>query len=382
MKNNEIKEKYYLNEIEMENKGIVCRLDLNVPRVNDHVSDDFRVASTIPTIQTILSKKPKYLLLTSHFGRPVNKEEKFSTKFLVPILEKYIGLPVRFLPEGIHENTLLELQNGSGIYLLENLRFHKEETDYEKDDLRENPLVKIYSQMGDVFICDAFGCLHRKHMSIYGPKDFNKPRGYGHLINKEINAINVLTNNKNKKILGIIGGNKIADKMPLINSLEKIDNTLIYVAGGLAKMWSDDLSNTNKTVMTDGYGNYNLVEDPVYIENISKTENNVYDIGPKSLDYLKYLCGCADIIFWNGSLGVIEHEEYKKGSIELVKTLQQMKEKTIIIGGGETASLFSQNVERNEYPHIYVSTGGGALLEYLQNKILHNKNLIGLEIYI
>ena len=291
-------------------------------------------------------------------------------------------MPVQFLPDGIHENTLQKLENGSGVYLLENLRFHKEETDYEKKDLRENPVVQMYSQMGDVFVCDAFGCLHRKHMSIYGPKDFGNPRCYGHLIRKEINAINILTNNEDngKRILGIIGGNKILDKMPIIDSLRKINNSFVYVAGGLAKQWDMSINYSNVVVMSDGYGNSDLLQEPIYVENNDNTNYNIYDIGKNSLDYLKYLIKKTDIIFWNGSLGVIEHEFYKKGSIELVRFLEEeCKDKTVIIGGGETASLFSKD---NNNSHIYVSTGGGALLEYLQNKILYGKNLVGLEIYI
>jgi len=382
--NNSVKEIYYLDQIEMENKGIICRLDLNVPKVGEVVTDDFRITSAIPTIQSILSKNPKYVVITSHFGRPKQREEKFSTKFMIPILEKYIGLPVHFLPDGIHENTLHTLEHGSGIYLLENVRFHKEETDYEKDDLRENAIVQMYSQMGDVFICDAFGCLHRKHMSIYGPKDFGKPHGYGHLIKKEVNAINILTNNedKSKVILGIIGGNKIADKMPIIDSLRKINNSFVYVAGGLAKQWDKSIKYPNVSVMWDGYGNVDLSQEPVYVLNNGKTNYNIYDISENGLNLIKDLINKSDILFWNGSLGVIEHDHYKKGSLELVKFLEEeCKDKTVIIGGGETASLFSKD-DNNNNSHIYVSTGGGALLEYLQNKILYGKNLVGLEIYI
>ena len=389
--NNIVKEKYYIDQIEMENKGVVCRLDLNVPRVNEQVTDDFRITSAIPTIQTILSKNPKYIVITSHFGRPKEREEKYSTRFMIPILEKYLGLPVQFLSDGIHENTLSKLENGSGVYLLENLRFHKEETDYEKNDLRENHVIQMYSRMGDVFICDAFGCLHRKHMSIYGPKDFGKPRGYGHLIRKEINAIDILINNQDnhKYILGIVGGNKIADKMPIIDLLRKINNTFVYIGGGLAQQVGESIHNspehTNIHAMSEGYGNVDLLQEPVYINLCKydeKTNYHVYDISKKELNLLKEFIKNMHIIFWNGSLGVIEHEHYKKGSLELVKYLEEeCKHKTVIIGGGETASLFSKD-ENNKNPHIYVSTGGGALLEYLQNKILYGKNLIGLEIYI
>jgi phosphoglycerate kinase len=134
--------------------------------------------------------------------------------------------------------------------------------------------------------------------------------------------------------------------------------------------------------MTDGYGAANLESDPEYIEyinNDTETNTNVYDIGDNSMQWLQYHIKNADIVFWNGSLGVIEHAFYKNGSVKLFEFLYEQKNKTIIIGGGETASLI-QN--KDEHSHIYVSTGGGALLEYLQNKILFNKTIVGLEIFV
>jgi phosphoglycerate kinase len=208
-------------------------------------------------------------------------------------------------------------------------------------------------------------------------KYFGKPYGYGNLIKKELNAINSLVNSPDKKVLGIIGGNKIKDKLPIIDFLKKIPNSKIYIAGGLAKQYN--ITSANEFVMCDGYGSYDLETKPEYINYISHTKLNVYDIGNDSLEWLKYYIQTSDIIFWNGSLGIIEHEDYKKGSLELLNFLFEQKNKTIIIGGGETASLIN---DKTNLGNIYVSTGGGALLEYLQNKILHNKTLVGLEIYI
>jgi phosphoglycerate kinase len=208
-------------------------------------------------------------------------------------------------------------------------------------------------------------------------KYFGKPYGYGHLIKKELEAINSLINSPNKKVLGIIGGNKIQDKFPIIDSLKKIPNSHIFIAGGLAKQYNSNCA--NEFVMYDGYGSYSLETEPEYIASIADSTLNVYDIGKNSLEWLKQYIKSSDIIFWNGSLGVIEHEEYKKGSLELLKFLFEQKDKTIIIGGGETASLIK---DKGSSGNVYVSTGGGALLEYIQNKILHNSNLVGLEIYL
>jgi len=258
------------------------------------------------------------------------------------------------------------------------LRFHEEETAYEKDDKICEKTVNIYKDLGDVFVCDAFGCAHRKHLSIYAMKYFEKPYGYGRLIKKEIEAIGSLINSADKKVLGIIGGNKIQDKMPIIDSLKKIPGSKIYVAGGLAKQYKKTNLENEIVVMSDGYGAISLDAKPEYINSVTESQLNVYDIGSNSLEWLKYYIKSSDIIFWNGSLGVIEHEDYKKGSLELLDFLFEQKDKTVIIGGGETASLIT---DKTGFGNVYVSTGGGALLEYLQNKVLHNKTLVGLEIY-
>jgi len=378
--NNKINEKkYYFENLVVREKGVVCRLDFNVPRNKaGEVTDDFRIFSAIPTIKTILEQSPKYLILTSHFGRPKGKDSSLSLKFLIPILQKYLMKEVKFLEDGLSEKTLDSLEHAEGIYLLENLRFHEEETAYEKDAPACEKIVNIYKSLGNVFICDAFGCAHRKHISIYAMKNFGKPYGYGKLIKKELDAIDSLINSPNKKVLGIIGGNKIQDKLPIIDSLKKIPNSKIYIAGGLAKQYKNP-NCANEIVMCDGYGSSSLDAKPEYIESIAGTSLNVYDIGHDSLEWLKYYIESSDIIFWNGSLGVIEHEEYKKGSLELLDFLFNQKNKTIIIGGGETASLIT---DKTNLKNMYVSTGGGALLEYLQNKILHNQTLVGVEIYL
>jgi len=378
--NNTIKTKYYIENISMENERVVCRVDFNVPKINNIVTDDFRITSAIPTIKTILSKNPKYLIIACHYGRPNEFNKTDSVEFMIPILEKYLNMPVTCLHNGICEETLNYLNNNpSGVFLLENLRFHKEETYYEKNEDNQSNIINMYNQLGDVFICDAFGCLHRKHMSIYGIKYFNKKYGYGHLIKKELENIDILLNS-DKKILSIIGGNKIQDKLPLINSLKNIKNSHVFIGGGLAKQYNEKHSNI--IIMNDGFGNKNLNEpNSIYIDNIKNPIYNIYDIGTNSLNELIDLVNVSDIIFWNGTLGVIEHDIYKLGSLNFLSRLEKMKEKTIIIGGGETASLISKNnILQND--HIYISTGGGALLEYLQNKILYGKNLVGLKIYI
>jgi glyceraldehyde 3-phosphate dehydrogenase len=383
--NSKIKSKYFIDNIEMENKCVVVRFDYNVPIVDNIITDDFRISSTIKTINTILLKNPKYLVLTSHLGRPKDKNNKDSLKIIIPLLEKYLNKNIIFLENGISNETIEILNNDTNmgnIYLLENLRFHKEEIDYYKIDKDNNEIINLYRTLGNVYISDAFGCLHRNHMSICDIKYSNKIYGYGHLIKKELEILKILVNNKdNKKILGIIGGNKINDKLPLINTLKNIKNTNLFITGGLSLQYYEkyDEEYDNVDVMYDGYGNKNIYNEPVYIESkfeCLSNKYNFYDIGKNSYENLLEMINNSDIIFWNGTLGVIEHDIYKKGSVNLANYLLNSNKK-IIIGGGETASLF----DKNENNNIEISTGGGALLEYLHNKIIDKKNIVGLDIF-
>ena len=178
-------------------------------------------------------------------------------------------------------------------------------------------IVKNYRNLGDLFIIDAFGCLHREHMSICDINYNNKVYGYGLLIEKEFQNIDTILSNKNQKILGIIGGAKITDKMPFINRLRKLPNTRLYICGGLAKHYEEYYNNV--LVMNYGKGNENLNNEPkeLSLADVKNSDCNFYDISQKSLEVLKNEINKADIIFWNGPIGVIEHNIYKNGSIEI-----------------------------------------------------------------
>lgn len=377
-----VKPEYYVEHMDLANKNVVCRCDFNVPMKHGIIMDDFRIRSAIPTIQTILSKKPHYVLIVSHFGRPVPGADntKHSLRFLLQILSKHLNAPVQFLEHGISNKTLYTLQHTTSdepmIYLLENIRFHAEETAFDKTD-DSNPVTTLYKQMGDVFICDAFGCVHRSHMSITCGKRFNKVYGYGHLIKKEMDALSLLTGSAaNKKILCIIGGNKIEDKLPIIDSLKTVPNSTIFIAGGLAKKYNG--REPNVQTMKDGYGNTEINMTSYPISDIFNSTYNAYDIGEHSLQEIMNLVDAHDIVFWNGTLGIIEHETYKAGTTKLMNYLCARTDKMVIIGGGETASMVPQSLFLG---HFYVSTGGGALLEYIENKILHDTLIVGLAIY-
>lgn len=376
--NTNILTKYFIENINLNDKKVVCRFDYNVPISNDKIVDDFRVYSTIKTIKYILQQQPKYIALVSHFGRPDGYDKTKSLKIIIPTLEKYLERKIIFLDKGLSSETIeiLSNNNNTNIYLLENIRFHKEETDYEKmtdDEINNNDIVNYYKNMGDVFICDAFGCMHRKHMSIHVISKFQN-FGYGYLVKKEIeNITNILSYDKKKLV--IIGGNKIKDKMPFIDLMKSIPNTTLFIGGKIATEYIFDSKDKNIYIMTDGYGNLNLNLENNYINDIKNTNLNVYDIGNDSLNTIFQLVRQNDIIFWNGSLGVIENPHYIQGSLKLIHFLKEEENKTVIIGGGDTSTLIDKNGS------IYVSTGGGALLEFLENFSKKNGYLIGVNMF-
>lgn len=410
------KNNYCMKNIEFIDKRVVCRVDYNVPvDHNNRVVDDKRIRRTESTLQYILSKEPHYLIIATHFGRPCIDDsdeftcQKYSTRFLIPHIEKMIGseYKVEFLADGITQNSIDVLgscEKGT-VFLLENLRFHPEETFYDTMSDTEhnlNTTISAYSQMGNVFINDAFGCSHRNHMSISAPKLFVKnnalvKHGFGNLVTNEIEKISPIISCcmkstgiiQNKRILFIVGGNKIVDKIGLIDVFKTVPNASVFVGGGLVKKYleqhqenirngSCNMNDQCVTVAVDGYGNDTLAagNNPIYIPYIHTNEvYNAYDLGYKSLIILKDMCNKADIIFWNGALGVIESDLYRKGSVIMLDylSLLALDGKTVIIGGGETGSLVDDS-EKN----IYVSTGGGALMEYVQNKIVFGKSIVGI----
>lgn len=380
VENTKILNEHFIENINLSGKKVVCRFDYNVPIVNNKIVDDFRIYSTIKTIKYILNQSPKYIVLVSHFGRPNGYEPSKSLRQIIPTLEKYLDRNIIFLENGLSSNTIetLSVEHNTNVFLLENIRFHKEETDYEHmtdDEINANEVVNYYKNLGDVFISDAFGCMHRKHMSIHAISKFNC-YGYGHLVKKEIeNITNILSVNKKKLV--IIGGNKIKDKMPFIDLMKSIPDTTLFIGGKIATEYKLDLTDKNVNIMRDGYGNINLDHCREYIHDIkSPIGLNVYDIGDDSLQDLIELVDKNDIIFWNGSLGVIENPNYIQGSKKLINYLAKQDNKKIIIGGGDTSTLIDKNSD------IYVSTGGGALLEFLENVSKNNGYLLGINIFM
>ncbi len=364
---------YFINNFNLKDKKVILRVDWNVPTKGNEIVDDYRIKSSLPTIQKILDDGAQKLIIISHFGRPNGWDEKYSWKKYLPKLQKYFVDELYFLSDGLSDKTIEKINNTNNrLYLLENIRFHDEETNYKKYDISK--FNQIIEKMGDFYINDAFGCMHRDHFSICG---INTPgKAYGYLVDKEVNALEILTKNKdNFRILAIIGGGKIDDKLPLIEKLSTKMND-IYIAGGninsiiknnmsefLKKLQSNK---ANIHLMKDGLCAKSLDDMPHYCSNEELPNNfNFYDIGVKSMFELGKLIEQNDIIFWNGTLGVVENTLYHYGSSTLINILINSKKK-VIIGGGDTGG-FVNNHSHNFY---YVTTGGGASIDYISNDTL------------
>lgn len=365
---------FYIDNHSFAGKDVVLRLDLNVPMKNGIITDNYRITSAVPTIRRILSDEPKRIIILTHLGRPKGVDMKCSTKVLLSELELATGMSVGFLPDGISKSTLDMINDYEHtIYLMENLRFHPEETEY-KTMATDNEVVKNIQQLGNIYVNDAFGCIHRDHLSIKGIT--TNERAYGYLIHKELEALNTITQNTgSQKILAIIGGGKMDDKLELLKNLcKKAD--YIFIAGGninslLKKDMSEYLTEIRShraqiTLMSDGLCASNLEDLPKHVSNddLGLTEN-FYDIGMQSLNHLHQLISTHDIIFWNGTLGVVEDVKYKRGSESLVHALMReirsRPDKRVIVGGGDTGGFV------NKYDHgfTHISTGGGAAIEYI-----------------
>lgn len=370
----------FIENLNYLNQRVVLRLDWNIPIQNGRITDDYRIKSSLKTIYYLLKQNPKYLILVSHLGRPKSKEDQFSWKNYLDQIQKYFETPIVFLPEIISEttNTLLSEEKNK-LFLLENIRFFQSETNYNIDN-PSNELSR-YLQLGDIYVNDAFGCCHRNHMSITSFKHLN--RSFGYLINDELHHLEQITNNQsNQKILAIIGGGKMDDKLPLLENLSKKIES-IYIAGGninsirkntVYQQYLDTIRNNKASIYTmkDGLAAIDLKTTPTMIKS-DTIQNliNFYDIGMKSIIELSNLISKHDIIFWNGPLGVIEHDFYYYGSKTLMELLNSSG-KRVIIGGGDTAAFI------HKYPHNfeYISTGGGASLDYISNG-----HLIGYDIF-
>lgn len=377
-----------IRELNLENKKVLLRVDFNVPIKNNQILDDARIISALDTINYLLEKNAKIIIL-SHLGRI--KEEKDKEKNSLSIVSKRLGellnKKIIFInnTRGKTLEDKISTMKNKDILLMENTRFEDYPNKLESNN--DEKLGKYWASLGDVFINDAFATLHRKHASNVGIASNIKEKGIGFLVEKELYHLEEVIENKNKLTL-ILGGSKVKDKLELINNLIA-DVEQILIGGGMANtflkakgidigksIYEKDLIETCKDILNK-YGNKIILPiDYVLSDNISNKPINdnirnlmILDIGEKTIELFKNNLKDKELVFWNGPLGVYENKYYANGTNKILEFLVKNNIKTVL-GGGDIVAASKKYADKL----YYVSTGGGASLEFLAKS-----NLPGLE---
>ena len=380
------------DEHNLKQKKVLLRLDLNVPLDNGRITDTTRIDKILPTINLLLKNDAKIIIL-SHVGRPKGKIVKeLSLSPICEDLKKKLNKDIKFVTKNLKEidsNDLFSNQNDKMV-MLENLRFYKEEED------NNNEFAKQLASLADIYINDAFSCSHRAHASIFEITKF-LPSYAGLQLNLEIDALTKITSEIKKPVTCIIGGSKISTKINIIrNLISKFDN--IIIVGGMANnILKYKGYNIGKSIHED---NCNQIIEEIFflskkenckiiypkdvtvskdlsglpeikgLNDVSKNEL-ILDIGPKSIKKINNIIDESKTILWNGPAGYFENPNFAKGSFEIAKKIIE-KNKThaifSVVGGGDTVALLNSLGAINNFN--FVSTAGGAFLEYLEGKEL------------
>ena len=380
-----------VKDIDLKGKKVLVRCDFNVPMNEErNITDNTRIVAALPTIKYLLENNCA-VILCSHLGRPKGEfKPEFSLKPVAKELSKLLNKEVIMAKDVIGEGTIqkaLDLKEGE-IMLLENVRFHKEETD-------NNPeFAKKLASMAEVFVNDAFGTAHRAHASTTGIADY-LPAVSGFLIEKELKFLGNAVNNPERPFVAILGGAKVSDKIGVIDSLlEKVDTLMI--GGGMAytffKAQGYEVGNSicevdkldlAKSAMEKakqkGVKLLLPVDTKVGKEFKEDTESKIvkwteipadwegFDIGPETIKMFTDELKTAKTVVWNGPLGLFEFDQFAIGTNAIAEALAEL-DATTIIGGGDSAAAVKKAGLEDKMTHI--STGGGASLEFLEGKKL------------
>ena len=381
-----------IKDIDVKGKTCLVRCDFNVPLKDGVISDDNRIVAALPTIKYLIGEGAKVILM-SHLGRPEGEAKpEFSLNPVKDRLEELLGQSVYFIPSPtvVDEkvNELARYMADGEVMLLENVRFRKEETKNGKAFSEE------LASLGDIFVNDAFGTAHRAHSSTAGISDY-LPTVSGFLIEKEVKFLGDAVNEPKRPLVAILGGAKVADKIPVIdNLLNKVDT--IIVGGGMAYTFYKALG---MEIGTSICGEDNLDKAEFYLykadnmkvkfmlpvdtvcakEFKNDTEFGVYDmdkmpkdmmgmdIGPKSIELFSKEIMNAETVIWNGPMGVFEMDNFANGTKKVAEALANSSAITVV-GGGDSAAAVEKFGLKDKMTHI--STGGGASLEFLEGKEL------------
>ncbi len=402
-------------------KGLkaIVRVDFNVPldKTTLKVTDDTRIRGALPTIKKIIRDGGSCILM-SHLGRPQGRQEKYSLKPVLPVLEKHLGMKVKFADDCLGEETkkiVADLKPGE-VLLLENVRFYPEEegkpilpdtaTEEEKKaakaelKIKQKEMAKKLSEYADVYVNDAFGTAHRAHATTAVITDFfpEEKKMFGFLINSELEAMDRVLNKPQRPFTAIMGGAKVSDKIMLIeNLLNKVDNLII--GGGMTYTFIRAMGGkTGKSLCEEDKLDLalNLLNKakekgvnlllPVDSVNADRFENDAQtsvsavddvpegwmglDIGEQTINKFRDVIMKSKTILWNGPMGVFEMEKFSKGTVAIAKAIAEATNKGAfsLVGGGDSVAAVNKYNLADKVS--YVSTGGGAMLEYMEGKKL------------
>lgn len=406
-----------IDDFNFKGKKAVIRVDFNVPlnKETGEVSDDTRIRGALPTIKKVVADGGCAILM-SHMGRPKqNPDPKFSLKQIVPAIEKYLG-HIEFADDCMTADGKVKALQPGQVLLLENLRFYAEEEGkprgIEKDDpaydaakkdlkAKQKDFAKKLASYADVYVNDAFGTAHRKHGSTAVIADFfaEDSKMFGFLINKELEAMDKVLNDAQRPFTAIMGGAKVSDKINVIkNLLGRVDNliigggmtyTFIKALGGkigsslceedkldLAKEILDEAKAKGVKVLLPLDGVNADKFDKEANTNISKIDETPdgwmgLDIADQTIALFSDVIAKSKTVIWNGPMGVFEFEKFAKGTSAVAHAVADATQKNgafTLIGGGDSVAAINKNKLADKVS--YVSTGGGAMLEYMEGKIL------------
>ncbi|MEK6553691.1 MAG: phosphoglycerate kinase [Bdellovibrionota bacterium] len=378
-----------IEDFELKDKKVFLRLDLNVPMKNGKITDSTRIEAALPTIRYALDHGAK-LIMASHFGRPEGlptDREKYTLEPVAEELGRLLDKEVILVddPKSDAPKALLPTLRPNQVVLLENLRFHPDETENGEG------LAKAIAAYTDIYINDAFGASHRAHASIVGVPQYVQQKGVGFLMKKELEMLDKVSQNPDSPYVVILGGAKVSDKIGVIeNLIDKADAILIGGAMAYTFLAAQKVE-TGKSLVEKDKVKYAaeliarmesrgkkllLPIDHFVVTDIKKVDTlktattpsiNAQDIGidigPKTAELYRKEIAKAKTVFWNGPMGIFETPEFAKGTFAVAKALAE-SEAITIVGGGDSAAAINASGYGDQVTHI--STGGGASLEFLQ----------------
>ncbi|MDE6195658.1 MAG: phosphoglycerate kinase [Erysipelotrichaceae bacterium] len=378
-----------VRDLDVAGKRVIVRCDFNVPRKDGVITNDNRIVQALPTIQYLIENKAKVILM-SHLGKVKTEEDKAKNDLacVADRLRELVNTSVTFVPvtrgEEL-EKAVANLQDGE-IVVVQNTR-------YEKGESKNDPeLSKYWASLGDLFVEDAFGSVHRAHASTAGIASI-LPNALGFLVEKEVKMLGAAVETPERPFVAIIGGAKVSDKIAVVDNLLKIADKVL-IGGGMAytflkaqgyavgkSLVEEDKLELAKEYLAKANGKLVLPVDHVCADAFAADAKTVVadnenipadymglDIGPKSIELYKKELEGAKTVVWNGPMGVFEMEAFAKGTLEVCTAISELPGATTVIGGGDSAAAAIQLGFKEKFSHI--STGGGASLEFMEGKEL------------